>query len=307
VARQLIGKDRRVFFYALGGGRGHVTRIGALACALEARGAATLAGIPAERQRVAGAMGVPRWLSIEAAPPAALRARLARAVQDFDATDWVVDTFPEGILGELAEPIAVGIRRVALLRLRRDAESPHFVDAMRHYDRCLDLEPHLEWLRHDGRVQPFAAVTRELGDASPEPVESLDPEVLLVGAETSHRVFLARLGHRLSLAGVRVHCPPDPVDRPLDARALGAVVVVGPAGYNLTYELVRTGAWHVALPATRRYDDQLRRAERVATVCSSPEAVERRVLGLLAHAGRRPLPCPVLPMENLADALLDRV
>jgi hypothetical protein len=82
-------------------------------------------------------------------------------------------------------------------------------------------------------------------------------------------------------------------------------VVVGPAGFNLTYELVRTGAWHIALPVPRHYDDQRRRAEQVALLPSSPEAVERRVLALLAHAGPRPPPCAVWPMDRLAEHLLE--
>jgi hypothetical protein len=302
-----------------------------VARALEARGATTLLAIPREQVSLARAIGVREWISLEPAPPLDLRARLAALVAEFDATDWVVDSFPEGIGGELAEPIATRARSVALLRLRRDAESPRFVQAVQRYHRCLDLEPHLEWLPQGLGVEALAAVTRDLGDAPPHPSapESRSPDVLLVASETAHRAFLARLADRLALAGtsVTLRCPSDPsaadrlssagarvtpecpsdpstADRSLGARELGARVVVGPAGYNLTYELVRTGAWHIALPVPRRYDDQRRRAEQVATTCSSPEAVERRVLGLLEHAGRRPAACPVWPIERLAENLL---
>jgi hypothetical protein len=288
--------------------------VGALARSLEALGTTTLLAIPQEQVSLARASGVREWVSLEPAPPLDLRARLAAVVAEFEATDWVVDSFPEGILGELAEPIAPRARSVALLRLRRDAQSPRFVEAARHYDRCLDLEPHVEWLQESLGAEAFAAVTRDLGDApsnSSEPGRR-SPDVLLVASETSHRAFLARLADRLSSGGVSVTlwCPSDPsaadrLGRPLEARELEARVVVGPAGYNLTYELVRTGAWHIALPVLRRYDDQRRRAGQVATMCASPEAVERRVLGLLEHAGRRSAPCPVWPMDKLAETLVD--
>jgi predicted glycosyltransferase len=88
----------------------------------------------------------------------------------------------------------------------------------------------------------------------------------------------------------------------LGAEALSARVVVGPAGYNLTYELSALGVWHLALPASRQYDNQELRAERVATVAHAPVAVERRIHAWLDQAALRPRG-DVRAMRQLASAL----
>ncbi|HBQ10735.1 MAG TPA: hypothetical protein DEF51_05945, partial [Myxococcales bacterium] len=52
-------------------------------------------------------------------------------------------------------------------------------------------------------------------------------------------------------------------------------VIVGPAGFNLTYEARAAGLTHLAVPRPRRFDDQARRAEAVATRVRSPRHLLR--------------------------------
>ncbi|MGE3675006.1 MAG: hypothetical protein AB7K71_35385, partial [Polyangiaceae bacterium] len=87
------------------------------------------------------------------------------------------------------------------------------------------------------------------------------------------------------------------------AEGFCAPIVIGRAGYNLTYELAAAGIWHVALPAPRPIDDQARRAAQLGTSVLSPQALERRLRGLVS-AGPRP-PSVVLEHGELAAQLIE--
>ena len=63
-------------------------------------------------------------------------------------------------------------------------------------------------------------------------------------------------------------------------------MVVGRAGYNLSWEIAGAGARHVALPAERRWDDQHKRAAAMATVVTRPAEIVAAV-GRALGAGER--------------------
>jgi predicted glycosyltransferase len=114
----------------------------------------------------------------------------------------------------------------------------------------------------------------------------------------------------LKSAGVNVAEHPAPevprLAAPLlTAPELSVKVAVAPAGYNLTYELLALGVWHLALPAARQFDDQWLRATRLATVVRSPEAAERRVWAWLSQRAPRP-PSQIRCMKDLAQVLCAR-
>ena len=77
-------------------------------------------------------------------------------------------------------------------------------------------------------------------------------------------------------------------------------VIVGPAGFNLTYEARAAGLTHLAVPRPRRFDDQARRAEAVATRVRSP----RHLLRLLQDPPA-PAPIRVRSHDDLADVVLE--
>lgn len=282
-----------------------MTRSAALASALERAGVRTLLLVPHGFERLAAELGARRILALLECDASTLRARIERGVRDFGASDFIVDTFPEGILGELGRAHLGTLRRVVLLRLRRDANEAHFRAALASYSVCIDLESHLEWLAagESASVTRFGPVVRELRASAQG---SAAPDALIVAVEPAQRSFLERLAARLRSAGLRIALATEQA-RTLGASELRARVVVAPAGYNLSYELCRLRTWHVALPAARRFDDQRRRAEALTGICSSPEAVERRVLALHAHADRRSSPCRVRRIADLAEHVLGAV
>jgi hypothetical protein len=226
----------------------------------------------------------------------------SRALQAFEPTDCVVDTFPEGLYQEVDPRHASRARWVALLRCRRDVGSERFQTSLARYTEVLDLEPALAWAPASAR--PFGSVVREIGGgAKPVPAD-----VLLLATEARQRPFLEHLSTRLEHAGVRTLCLPAPGTARSEAALLtrdgfGVKLVVGPAGYNLTYELLALGIWHLALPAARQYDWQELRAERIAAVAHSPDAVERRVRTWLDQGVAR-RPGNVRAMSELATVLL---
>ena len=287
----MTGAGAEVLVYALGGGAGHAVRGASLATALERRGTSAAVWVHAERVELARSLGARAIGCERPSSKGELRASLDRVIGELGARRLVVDTFVEGICGELEEP---PLQAVALLRLRRDGARPEVARALGRYARAIDVEPHFAW--HGRRdAEPGGPVARALAR------ENSGPDVLLAAGDGELRALFARLARRLVAAGLDARLAQDGL---LDARALSAKVVVGAAGYNLTYELARLGTWHVAVPLRRRFDDQRARAERFARVCASPEALERMVLALVRGGGAR-APLDVLAPDDLA-ALVTR-
>lgn len=297
--RRSAAASRRFLLYGLGSGRGHATRMGALCAELACLGAEVRLLVSAGTRAIVQPLGVDLsgvW-EVSDAPERAWGLALER----FEPTDCIVDTFPEGLSHELDPRQRPEARWVALLRCRRDAAAPRFLASLARYAEVLDLEPGLEWA--PPLAKPFGSVVRDVGVALAGP----SADVLLVGTESRQRPFLEHLAARLERGGVRTRSEPDTgVARAqaalLSAQELSVRVVVGPAGYNLTYELSALGVWHLALPAVRQYDHQELRAQRVATVAHAPAAVERRVRAWLDQPATRPHG-EVRTMRELASAL----
>jgi hypothetical protein len=276
-----LSSGARCLVYALGSGSGHAVRGALLASALERRGVPSAAWVAAGRADLARALH-PRVVACDRpATPAELRARLERLIGELGATRLVVDTFFEGIAGELASGLP-RVHAVALLRLRRDAGRAD-LRALGRYARALDLEPQLGWRPAAMLAEPVGPVARRL-ERAPD-----GADVLLAAGDPELAPLFARLAGRLAAAGLRVEVAGRARGDSalLDAAALSARVVVGAAGYNLTYELLHLRSWHVALPRRRRFDDQQARAARYARVCDGPEALERVVMALARGGGRR--------------------
>jgi hypothetical protein len=287
----------RVLVYALGGGSGHALRGALLGAALQREGAATTVWVAHEslehtRGLHSDLVACPRPES-----PEALRRALEALVRERGITLLIVDTFAEGLLGERPGQLA-GVRRVALLRARKDGRLPAFLRELDPYERCLDLEPDLGWLP-EGVAAETKPVVRAL-DREPSDVDVL----LAAGEEGRLSSFLGRLGERLERAGLRVERRARG-DGLLAARDLSARVVVGAAGYNLSYELGRLGTWHLAIPLPRRLDVQAARAQRLAVVCADPMELEREAIRLVVHGDQRRV-VPTQTHRELARTILGR-
>lgn len=263
---------RRIVLYALGGGHGHAIRGAVVATALAERGAAVHLVVPAPRVALARALAADGVRVQGIGRPASrdeLRSTVLRVVRDVDATELVVDTFPEGVLDELDDTF--DRPRYALLRLRRDAGSERFQAGLARCNGAIDLEPHLQWLPAAlaDSVVPGAPTVRSLQRRD-------QADVALWCGGKALAPFLSRLGRRLQRHGLSVIAKtlrPAELDMTIEAP-----IVVGAAGFNLTYELRRAGVQHFAVPLRRPFDDQRRRAHAVAHVADDPLAFESAIV-----------------------------
>ncbi len=229
--------------------------------------------------------------------PALLRAHVSAECDRLEVDTLVLDTFPEGLLGELEGPWR-GPRRVALLRCRKDADTSRFRSAVGAVDTAVDLEPHLAWC--PSGIPALGPITR-LGAERPVSARALD--VLIVASEPVLVGFARRLSPRLTSLGLRVRVLDDaPFPFPIEACA--PRVLIGPAGFNLTYEAQALGMWHLALPRPRSHDDQHRRARMVAQLVHSPLAIER-LATQLCHGEGSPQRAPLHEAQSVARFVLD--
>jgi hypothetical protein len=175
------------------------------------------------------------------------------------------------------------------LRLRRDAHSRRFLAGLDRVDAAFDLEPHLGWLAPSSGAKPVGPIARALER------HTAACDVMLLGGDPALERFMRRLGARLRASGIAVAFAPaaELVDR-------AARVMVGAAGFNLSYETVLSGVHHLAIPRPRPFDDQERRARAIAEVPPTPTALERRVRTLLADDREREVAVDFAALDELA-------
>jgi hypothetical protein len=283
-----------ILIYALGGGWGHVTRAAALARAIgSAESVRILANSPyleIVRAQIAQA-GMPE-IGIEAV------SRIAPEEPDV----LVVDTFPRGLVGDLAD-LLPSLRALKVL-IHRDLR-PEYVSwaglrtfVAAHYDCVLcpgergplaDLpQAHITapWLvRPPVAVKPGVDVVVCAGGNATEM-----PWYGEVAALLARDVDVRCLAPELPPG-----CPPEFWIRywPSIDWIAGAGAVVGGGGYNTVNECRTLAVPLVARPWPRKYDRQRLRAEQCpnATIVETPDEAARAALDALA---RPRIPPPVI-------------
>lgn len=296
-----------VVIYALGGGNGHFVRGSALGQSFAARGAKVTLLLPdrfAESEPRPATDVVTRQYFPET-DVHELQALLEAQLCKRPPTYFVVDAFPAGLLGELSRvQVPRQTRTVWLRRLlqKEPRKLPPYLDAV------VNIEPGLtrQTLAREVRLGPVIKLRETSAMTGSAPEGPCD--VLLLPTRRT-RPLLRRLGSRLRRSGVRVavpQCMGESVAASGAALAgdfLRAKVVVGPAGYHLTYELQLAGVHHIALPEPKRFDDQRKRAERYAEVPSSPDELEVMVRDALQR-GARSSSVSCVTHDALADVIL---
>jgi hypothetical protein len=224
--------------------------------------------------------------------------RVHAELDEFQAEHLVVDALPDGVLGELRDR-SRKLERTLLLRLHRSLPS------LAGYDRVIDIEPNLAWFEGGVPCGPLGPRRSEL---------EFEVDVLLVASDPDLGRFFAKLGRRLRARGLSVAVVSpgelamwgeDPV--PLRALDLGRVrsrVLVGRAGYNLTYEALSANVPHLAVPRARSYDDQAERARAVCEVPADPAALEARILVIVEHNEQRKSGVECVGYASLAERVL---
>lgn len=249
--------------------------------------------LPEGKAPLATLFDVHAWPVPRREEPGALRALVEEAIDAVHPSLLVVDALPGGVLEEL-RPLPASPRRALLLRLHTKVDD----EQGNAFEDVLDLEAHLAWRPRDVRAEAFPPVTRDL---APNPTRV---DVALFAGEDARLLgFCERLSARVRARGHTVALIAGAPRTPYALEGYAPRVVVGAAGFNLTYEALRARAWHLAVPRARAFDDQRRRARSLAEIPRGPRELERRVLAYVAEGPRPPGP-ELSSMDTLAERLL---
>lgn len=318
--------------YALGGGWGHLTR------------ALSLGRIAATKRKVRILTNSPYavYLSnegceIQAIAPNAGFTGTCEQVRDIllktDYSCLIVDTFPRGLGGELADILPQLQNNISRILIHRDI-NPNYVQAKelpsfvsKHFDRAivpgegedlplseLPIVQHTApWLIRNADELPDTIRARSLLMKVGESVKT----ILVCAAGTESELsFFGQLAMRLSTAFpsevVRILASTCPVEcspalwvsyTPGIECLAAADVVVGGAGYNTVYECAAVGVPLVAFAFKRLYDRQDRRASKSAYWVRDVEEAIATVRMLLDQVERRTQPRQPIYINGAVQAV----
>lgn len=307
--------EARWLVYGLGSGWGHLNRAIALArkapCPIEIL-------VNSRYAPVIQASGVEQQITLHLLPhsitsPQEAGAYVKTWMAQSSFTHFVVDTFPRGLVGELVAVLPQ--LKVPKILVHRDLK-PHYIAAknlerfvQEQYDLVLipgDRQAPLAHLHQACQTAPW--LMREPGELWQvrEPLQQRlqlpsQSSVIIVcatGQPAELEIFgqitqqlTRKLAQHHPTATVRclAHgrppaCPPEQwiAHWPGLEILQFADVVVGAAGYNITYECAALGVPLVSLPMERKYDRQAKRAAAQSIPVTSVEGCVQAVEALLA-------------------------
>ncbi|HEX7150034.1 MAG TPA: hypothetical protein VF618_01005 [Thermoanaerobaculia bacterium] len=252
-----------ILYYAIGGGLGHVTRARRVLTALGLEG--TIATSSDDAARVAGPFPVLRIPRSLEGDRNAHRAWLASQ----PCSRLIVDTFPCGLQGELAD-VTVPVDYVA--RLLRWEEYRRAVPYdLPRFDTMYVVEP----ITHT--VESQHVVHLDLTADAPEPASREDAYWLIVHSGPANEVeeliaytrdlqTVERDRTPVLVATATEPALPPNFHRveafPATPLFAEATRIISAAGFNVMLETERWRTKHHVLPFPRRFDDQFARAAR---------------------------------------------
>jgi hypothetical protein len=284
-----------ILYYALGGGLGHLVRARAVAHTLgiEDRMTVLSGSVHADDPRVTGPLHVRRVPLRLERDPVGCRDWLIQIMRELQPEELFLDTFPAGILGELAGrgfPADVRMRHVARL-VRREVLAELFGPAGPTFETCYMLEE--LGTEHCERLAARAGSVERLELTDPPCVSPGDDAAQQLAAtiESRHAAFwlvvhsgpaeevgeLLRLATDMrSMENVEVDfvvltrvpiaaVPARTFVHDLHPAALlfrSAQRIISAGGFNTLRQATPWRGKHVILPFARRWDDQFERAAR---------------------------------------------
>ncbi len=270
--------------YAMGGGLGHVARARRLMARLVEGPAQCAIFTASPLAQGPDIVRVPGELSKSAA---GFGGWLKHTLRTLAPEAIIVDAFPLGILGELADHEVlpkVPTYHVARL-LQWDAYRSAFAGTPRTYDASYFVEPlttaHEAFLRKHSRSVQTLALESDTCAASEDPfVNDAHPVWLVVhsGPASEVEALLDFAQDRAAFAGISPRYfvisprPPElpdgaehlPHARPAELYAHADRIITA-CGFNTMLETRPWRAKHLFLPFERRFDDQALRAARAAS------------------------------------------
>ncbi len=319
----------RVAIYAMGGGWGHVMRALALCRAVlreEPRAHCRLL-VPERALRLCDEVVV-RGEPCAATEPTAMRRWVVDVLAEEPPDVLVVDVFPRGVLGELADVLPTLAPRRVLLTRHVDPgfyAAPEIRDALQAYETVIWTEP--PSARVDGPrvfetapvlyVRPDEVLDRHAARAALSLPADARALLVLGSGDASHQSRtlsnIDALAERLPEWQVRyASLDLEPRRRLFPAgRLLRAFdAVLSAAGYQSYYELAQCGVPALLTPIPKRVDDQARRARGEMTVRCDPSWIVHRPDDVVEALREAPTAGPGTPIhgaDEAASILLSRM
>ena len=285
----------KILIYSLGGGWGHLTRAAALANALGPNESAHILTNSPYSGIVQSAMPD---LAIEQVSTR----EEALAIIDASSLDiLIVDTFPRGLGGELAQLLPRS--RAKKILIHRDLSPAYIAWAAGLREFVADQ---YDLILCPGESGPFADLPQARATApwlvrAPIEIDSPAPVIVCASGNSDELEWYGEVASLLSReVDLRCLAPdlPPRCPRNLWIRHWPAIdwisaarVAIGSAGYNTVSECLATGTPLIARPWPRKYDRQRERAARskgVIIVETASEAASAALKELAQPAPQRP-------------------
>ncbi|MBD2362057.1 UDP-N-acetylglucosamine--LPS N-acetylglucosamine transferase [Anabaena minutissima FACHB-250] len=304
--------------YALGGGWGHITRALSLGrIAANQRKVKIMTNSPYAKQ-ISDERCLLHWIP-DSANFAATCLQVQEILLNTEYDCLIVDTFPRGLGGELAN-ILPQLQAIPRILIHRDI-NPRYVQVKdlrsfvtNNFDAVIVPGEGTDLPLSDlpGVIHTAPWLIRNAGELLAQKIVRSrilkvddNRQIILVCAagQASELPLFSQLTRRLNKAfpecAVRIlspHCPEDELKtlwishHPGIECLAAADVVVGGAGYNTVYECVAVGVPLVALALPRLYDRQLKRASKINQVQNIPDALftVKKILDTVTKSQLRP-------------------
>ncbi len=275
-----------VLYYAMGGGLGHLVRARAVLCSLglEAEAAILTASPYARDRRVVG--DIPAHIA-PFGPHDVFIPWVAETLRQLAPDEILIDTFPGGLMGELAGLAEIThsrltyvgrlLKSAAYFELYPDARAIRF--ARGHLVEPLNADHEADVRRMvEGELAPL-----ELHDPDPAPADAVPalPEAFWLVVHSGPADEVAELlAYARDLQRLENRSAPIVVVSPIPAAEVnlgdalhvdvypatplfaGAARIVSACGFNVMRQTLAHRDRHSYLPLPRRFDDQFARAAR---------------------------------------------
>ena len=281
----------RCLFYALGGGRGHQTRARNIHLAMRKLRPDLTSLLLVPQDRIGLSQPGLEHCIAPSRERASLASWVAQKLESFRPDLLIVDTFPRGVMGELADfnfrvPRALVTRWVNPEYYRTAGVS----DALNQFDQVFWTEPKSDQSFPGRLMEPVIPIHPPLERAAARKALGASERPLILvfgwGDSTERKRQHARLVHLCCGLGdwdLRFLCPELNSEIPEVSRLLsGADLIVSASGYNAAYEIAQHQVPVIWVPQNRKVDDQSLRAS-----------------GAFPHTTRQPfLVCPEGPSHE---------
>jgi hypothetical protein len=301
-------RNRRMLFYALGSGLGHLSRAHAIVRKLVPlfKGELFLLTNCPHSYMYCQENVTTLYLNTSRGSPEFQGKKIKLVIEEVSPHILVVDAFPRGITGELVDQLARGtFRKILIRRILRADYSGKSIDEFvaNHYDLVIHAEPisgspipypyHLccpillrdyEELRGADdarrilRVPSRHRILLTIGTGDPLSVHNFRRLLAWIFVRLRIKGFSLRHG-ALPIEGALSNQGSMVNHFPLIEALKGADLIVASSGYNLYHESQALTLPSLYIPQPKSYDDQFRRAGALAV--SSPDELEERLEKLM--------------------------